>query len=78
MLILGLLMQGTQVTETGKIQDGGHMYRQRNITFQCKTRMTEQEEELLLSWLNSIPGSTVTFFLFKLIIMPYHAQNQIS
>ena len=38
------------------------MYRQRNITFQCKTRMTEQEEELLLSWLNSIPGSTVTFF----------------
>lgn len=38
------------------------MYRQRNITFQFKTRMTEQEEELLLSWLNSIPGSTVTFF----------------
>ena len=54
------------------------MYRQRNITFQCKTRMTKQEEELLLSWLNSIPGSTVTFFLFKLIIMPYHAQKQIS
>ena len=56
------------------------MYRQRNITFQFKTRMTEQEEELLLSWLNSIPGSTVTFFLFKLIIIiiPYHAQKQIS
>ena len=42
------------------------MYRQRNITFQFKTRMTEQEEELLLSWLNSIPGSTVTFFLFNI------------
>ena len=51
------------------------MYRQRNSTFQCKTRMTEQEEELLLSWLNSIPGSTVTFFLFKLIIIPYHAHE---
>ena len=63
MLILGLLcVRDTSNRNWEDPSHGGHMFRQRNVTFQCKTRKMEQEEELLLLWLLSLVQLSFSFF----------------